>query len=87
MTEILENPHSYGEIKTKILSGSKFSVVSRVYFQSVSREPIKQDVAKEHQKKLGYDSVAYDFEGFKCEYDRGSDMFVATWFCYGSTGD
>jgi len=82
--EIITDPHSLKEVRTKILSGSKFSVVSRIYFQSVSKMPINQDMAKDHQKRMGYDFAGYDFEGFKNEYDKASDGFVATWYCYGS---
>lgn len=87
MTEIITNPNAGNEIRTRILSGSKFSVISRIFFQSISKQPIGCEIAKDHQKKLGFDPIAYDFEGFRCEIDPASKVYVADWYCYGSTGD
>lgn len=85
--EIIFNPHADDEVRSRILSNSGFSVIDRVYFESMSKIPITKEMAMEHQDRLGYHHVAYDFAGFTCEIDAYSKKYIATWYCWASTGD
>ena len=85
--EIIFNPNADNEVRSKILSKTGFTVCDRIYFESISKSPINMDQAKEHQHKLGYPPIAYDFGGYTCEYDRMSDRYISLWYCWASTGD
>jgi hypothetical protein len=52
------------------------------YFELKSKTAIKEEEAKEHQMKEGYDPRGYGFYSFKLTYSNGE--YTAKWQCSAS---
>ena len=53
-----------------------------VFFETVSNNPITEEMALVEQQKLGYHPAGYGFYSFKCRQE--GDKYIANWECAAS---